>query len=174
MRCPFCRHRGNRVVDSRMSGDGATIRRRRVCSSCKKRFTTYERVEAAAPMVVKKDNRREPYDRGKVIAGLTKALEKRPVSMATIEQVADRIETAAAESGEREIASSFIGSAVMNELRLIDQVAYVRFASVYRSFKDIEEFMHELQDLIERRKQETGESPRGDGARGRDKKGASA
>jgi transcriptional repressor NrdR len=176
MRCPFCRHRGNRVVDSRMSGDGATIRRRRVCSSCKRRFTTYERVEETAPMVVKKDNRREPYDRNKVIAGLTKALEKRPVSIETIEQIADRIEGAAAESGEKEIASSFIGSAVMNELRLVDQVAYVRFASVYRSFKDIEEFMRELQDLIERRKQETGEPSRAsEGAsRGRDKKGAPA
>ncbi|HJU29571.1 MAG TPA: transcriptional regulator NrdR, partial [Candidatus Binataceae bacterium] len=168
MRCPFCRHRGNRVVDSRMSGDGATIRRRRVCSACKRRFTTYERVEETAPMVVKKDSRREPYDRNKVIAGLTKALEKRPVSMQTIEQIADRIETAAAESGEKEIASSFIGSAVMNELRRIDQVAYVRFASVYRSFKDIEEFMRELQDLIERRKQEAGDPSRASaGPRGR-------
>ena len=171
MRCPFCRHRGNRVVDSRMSGDGATIRRRRVCSSCKRRFTTYERVEEAAPMVVKKDNRREPYDRNKVIAGLTKALEKRPVSMGTVELIADRIEAAAAEKGEKEIPSSFIGSAVMNELRLIDQVAYVRFASVYRSFKDIEEFMRELEDLLERRKQEAGETSRAnEGARGRDKK----
>lgn len=126
-------------------------------------------------MVVKKDSRREPYDRNKVIAGLTKALEKRPVSMQTIEQIADRIETAAAESGEKEIASSFIGSAVMNELRRIDQVAYVRFASVYRSFKDIEEFMRELQDLIERRKQEAGDPSRaGEGSRGRDKKGAPA
>jgi transcriptional repressor NrdR len=175
MRCPFCRHRGNRVVDSRMSGDGATIRRRRMCSSCKRRFTTYERVEEAAPMVVKKDNRREPYDRNKVIAGLTKACEKRPVSMQTIGQVADRIEAAVAESGDKEVASSFIGSAVMNELHRVDQVAYVRFASVYRSFKDIEEFMRELEDLIERRKQETGEGLRAsESMRARDKKGPPA
>lgn len=154
MRCPFCRDRGNRVVDSRMSGDGTTIRRRRMCSSCKRRFTTYERVEEAAPMVVKKDNRREPYDRTKVIAGVVKACEKRPVSMEAIEQLADRIEAAVAERGGKEVPSSFIGSAVMNELHRLDQVAYVRFASVYRSFKDIEEFMHELEELIQRRKQE--------------------
>jgi len=136
-----------------MSGDGATIRRRRVCSACKRRFTTYERVEESAPMVVKKDNRREPFDRAKIIAGIKKACEKRPVSMETIEEMADRIETAVAESGGKEIPSSFIGSAVMNELHRVDQVAYVRFASVYRSFKDIYEFMHELEDLIRLRKE---------------------
>ena len=152
MRCPFCRHRGNRVVDSRMSGDGSTIRRRRMCSSCKRRFTTYERVEEAAPMVVKKDSRREPYERHKVIAGIKRACEKRPVSMETIEEIADRIEAAAAELGGKEVPSDFIGGAVMNELHEIDQVAYVRFASVYRSFKDIDEFMHELEDLIRLRK----------------------
>jgi transcriptional repressor NrdR len=154
MRCPFCRDRRSRVVDSRMSGDGAMIRRRRMCSSCKRRFTTYERVEEAAPMVVKKDNRREPYERNKVIAGVVKACEKRPVSMEAIEQLTDRIETAVAERGGKEVPSSFIGSAVMSELHRLDQVAYVRFASVYRSFKDIEEFMHELEELIQRRKQE--------------------
>src|SRR5215469_5996266 len=156
MRCPFCRGRQNRVVDSRMSTDAATIRRRRMCSSCKRRFTTYERVEEAAPMVVKKDNRREPYERSKVIAGVVKACEKRPVSMEAVEQLADRIEAALAERGGKEVPSSFIGSAVMNELHRLDQVAYVRFASVYRSFKDIEEFMHELEELIQRRKQEPG------------------
>src|SRR5271168_3652381 len=160
MRCPFCRHRGNRVVDSRMSGDGSTIRRRRMCYSCKRRFTTYERVEEAAPMVVKKDNRREPYDRLKVIAGIKRACEKRPVSMETIEQIADRIEAAAAELGGKEVPSSFVGTAVMNELHGIDQVAYVRFASVYRSFKDIDEFMHELEDLIRLRKDGALEPPR--------------
>jgi transcriptional repressor NrdR len=160
MRCPFCRHRGNRVVDSRMSGDGATIRRRRVCSACKRRFTTYERVEESAPMVVKKDNRREPFDRAKIIAGIKKACEKRPVSMESIEEMADRIETAVAESGGKEIPSSFIGSAVMNELHGADQVAYVRFASVYRSFKDIEEFMHELEDLIRLRKENAPDASR--------------
>jgi transcriptional repressor NrdR len=137
-----------------MSSDGLTIRRRRMCASCKRRFTTYERVEEAAPMVVKKDNRREPYDRAKVIAGITKACEKRPVSMETIEQIADRIEAAVAERGDKEVLSSFVGTAVMNELHGIDQVAYVRFASVYRSFKDIGEFMRELEELIERRKED--------------------
>jgi transcriptional repressor NrdR len=158
MRCPFCHHRGNRVVDSRLSGDGTAIRRRRVCDSCKRRFTTYERVDEIAPMVVKKDDRREPFDRSKIIAGLKRACEKRPVSMETIEQIADRVEAAVLERGEREVRSSVIGSLVMNELRQIDQVAYVRFASVYRSFKDIDEFMHELEDLIRRRNRDA--SPR--------------
>src|SRR5271155_5493644 len=152
MRCPFCRHKGNRVVDSRMSGDGATIRRRRVCSACKKRFTPYERVEESAPMVVKKDGRREPFDRAKIIAGLKRACEKRAVSVETIEQIANRIETAFSEQRDGEVRSSAIGSTVMTELHKIDQVAYVRFASVYRSFKDIDEFMHELEDLINQRK----------------------
>src|SRR5271156_3901212 len=171
MRGPFCRHRGNRVVDSRLSGGGATIRRRRMCSSCKRRFTTYERVEESAPMVVKKDNRREPFDRAKIVSGLKKACEKRPVSMETIEQIADRIEAAVAEQNGREVLSSVIGSAIMNELHRVDQVAYVRFASVYRSFKDIDEFMHELEDLIRLRKQESS-SP--SISRGRDKKAESA
>jgi transcriptional repressor NrdR len=135
-----------------MSGDGSTIRRRRMCASCKRRFTTYERVEEAAPMVVKTDSRREPYDRHKVIAGIKRACEKRPVSMEKIEEIADRIEAAAAELGGKEVPSDFIGTAVMNELHEIDQVAYVRFASVYRSFKDIDEFMRELEDLIRLRK----------------------
>ena len=153
MRCPFCRNRKNRVVDSRMSNDGMIIRRRRACSACKRRLTTYERVGEAAPMVVKKDGRREPFDRAKIIGGLKRACEKRPVSMETIEQIANSIETTMAEQGDREVASNAIGAAVMNELHKIDQVAYVRFASVYRSFKDIDEFMHELEDLINQRKQ---------------------
>ncbi len=168
MRCPFCRHRGNRVIDSRLSGDGATIRRRRVCSSCKRRFTTRERVEETTPVVVKKDGRREPFDRAKIIAGLTRACEKRPVSMQTIEEIADRIEAQATESAAREVPTSEIGTAVMNELHGIDQVAYVRFASVYRSFKDIDEFMHELEDLIRLRKEGQSGEPE---ARPRDKKG---
>jgi transcriptional repressor NrdR len=143
-----------------MSGDGATIRRRRMCAKCKRRFTTYERVEEAAPVVVKKDSRREPYDRAKLTAGIKRACEKRPVSMETIEQIADRIEAAAAERGGKEVSSSFIGTAVMNELHAIDQVAYVRFASVYRSFKDIDEFMHELEDLIRLRKGVIADSER--------------
>jgi transcriptional repressor NrdR len=153
MRCPFCRHRGNRVIDSRLANDGMLIRRRRACGACKRRFTTYERVEEAAPMVVKKDDRREPFDRAKIVAGLKRACEKRPVSMETIEQIANNIETAMTEQSEREVPSSAVGAAVMNELHKIDQVAYVRFASVYRQFKDIDEFMHELEDLINQRKQ---------------------
>jgi transcriptional repressor NrdR len=167
MRCPFCRHRGNRVIDSRLSNDGMLIRRRRACSACKRRFTTYERVEEAAPMVVKKDGRREPFDRVKIIAGLKRACEKRPVSMETIDQIANHIETTMAEQSEREVASTVIGSAVMNELHKIDQVAYVRFASVYRQFKDIDEFMHELEDLINQRKQTSASragEKKGDGA----------
>jgi transcriptional repressor NrdR len=134
------------------------IRRRRICASCKRRFTTYERVEEVAPMVVKKDDRREPYDRAKIVAGLKKACEKRPVSMETIEQVADRIEATALERGEKEIPSAFIGQAIMDELHEIDQVAYVRFASVYRSFKDINEFMKELEELMHRRQQNSSTS----------------
>src|ERR1700686_5359778 len=153
MRCPFCRHRGNRVIDSRLSNDGMLIRRRRACSACKRRFTTYERVEEAAPMVVKKEGRREQFDRAKIIAGLKRACEKRPVSMETIEQIANNIETTMTAQSDRGAAASVIGSALMNELHKIDQVAYVRFASVYRQFKDIDEFMHELEDLIKERKQ---------------------
>jgi transcriptional repressor NrdR len=168
MRCPFCRNRGNRVIDSRLSNDGALIRRRRACSACKRRFTTYERVEEAAPMVVKKDGRREVFDRLKIIAGIKRACEKRPVSMETIEQIANHIETTMAEQSDREVASTVIGSAVMNELHKIDQVAYVRFASVYRQFKDIDEFMHELEDLINQRKLTPGPraagEKKGDGA----------
>src|SRR5215469_7783562 len=152
MRCPFCRHRGNRVVDSRLANDSTLIRRRRMCTSCKRRFTTYERVEEATPMVVKKDDRREPFDRAKIVGGLKRACEKRPVSMETIDQITSRIEANLAEQGDREVASKEIGEAVMKELHKIDQIAYVRFASVYRSFKDIDEFMHELEDLISQRK----------------------
>ncbi len=169
MRCPFCHRDGNRVIDSRVSGEGSTIRRRRRCGSCGRRFTTYERIEEVAPMVVKKDNRREPYDRAKIVAGLKKACEKRPVSMETIEQIADRIEAGLLERGDKEVASSVIGSAVMSELHEIDQVAYVRFASVYRSFKDINEFMQELEELIKRR-QETAAAE----SRLKDKKGGTA
>jgi transcriptional repressor NrdR len=118
-----------------------------MCSACKRRFTTYERVEESAPMVVKKDNRREPFDRAKIVSGLKKACEKRPVSMETIEQIADRIEAALAEQGGREVLSSVIGSAIMNELHRVDQVAYVRFASVYRRFEDVQAFREEIERL---------------------------
>jgi len=152
VKCPFCRELDNRVIDSRLSKDGGMVRRRRECSGCSRRFTTYERVEETTPMVVKKDGRRENYDRLKVINGLKRACEKRPVSVDTIEAIADRIERGLQERGEKEIPSSAIGESTMRELHDIDQVAYVRFASVYRSFKDIGEFMVELEELLKERK----------------------
>jgi transcriptional repressor NrdR len=152
MKCPFCHETDNRVIDSRLSKDSNMIRRRRECNSCSRRFTTYERVEEMMPLVVKKDGRRENYDRTKIINGLKRACEKRPVSIDTIEAVADRIERGLQERGEKEIPASVIGEALMRELHDIDQVAYVRFASVYRSFKDIGEFMAELEELIQERK----------------------
>ncbi len=153
MKCPFCRDLDNKVIDSRLSKDGDIIRRRRECLQCRRRFTTYERVEEMLPMIVKKDDRREIYDRMKVVAGLKKACEKRPVSMVAIEQVADQIERMLQERGEKEVSSSVIGEAIMRELYALDKVAYVRFASVYRSFRDLNEFLHELEELMrERRK----------------------
>jgi transcriptional repressor NrdR len=148
MRCPFCSATEDKVVDTRPSDDEQTIRRRRECIACGKRFTTYERVDEALPMVVKKDARREPYDRAKVVAGLHKACEKRPVSAARIEEVADEIERNLRELGEKEVPSSKIGDAVLSRLRHIDDVAYLRFASVYLPFKDAGEIMHEVQRLI--------------------------
>ena len=150
MKCPFCGYLDSKVVDSRPDKGGATIRRRRECESCGKRFTTHERVEDILPLVLKKDGRRESFDRLKLIVGIQKACEKRPVSVEQIEQMVDRLETRLQESGEREVPSTVIGEWVMNELHQIDQVAYVRFASVYRSFKDISEFMLELQDLLQK------------------------
>ena len=152
MKCPYCHDLQNRVIDSRLTQDESVIRRRRECEHCARRFTTYERVEEMLPMVVKKDGRREIYDRMKIVAGLTKACEKRPVSSEAIEQVVDRIERGLQERGEKEIPSSVIGEAIMRELHKLDQVAYVRFASVYRDFKDVGEFMRELEDLIKQRR----------------------
>jgi transcriptional repressor NrdR len=152
MKCPFCHETDNRVIDSRLSKDSNMIRRRRECSKCNRRFTTYERVEEMMPLVVKKDGRREGYDRMKIINGLKRACEKRPVSINTIESIADRIERSLQERGEKEIPSSVIGEATMRELHHTDEVAYVRFASVYRSFKDINEFMAELEELLNERK----------------------
>jgi transcriptional repressor NrdR len=165
MRCPFCHATESRVIDSRVSKDGNIIRRRRECLKCSRRFTTYERVEEMMPLVVKKDGRREAYDRIKVVNGLKRACEKRPVSINTIEAIADRIERALQERGDKEIPSSVIGEAAMRELHDADQVAYVRFASVYRSFKDINEFMVELEELLKERKGLTGAKE------GREKKG---
>jgi len=150
MKCPFCTSPDSKVVDSRPDKGGAAIRRRRECESCGKRFTTHERVEEMLPLVTKKDGRREPFDRLKIIAGIQKASEKRPVSTETIERLVDRLEARMQEWGEREAPSTTIGEWVMNELHDIDEVAYVRFASVYRSFKDINEFMAELQDLLKK------------------------
>jgi len=148
MKCPFCRDLENKVIDSRLSKDGDIIRRRRECLRCERRFTTYERVEEMLPMIVKKDGRREVYDRLKVIAGLKKACEKRPVSMEAIELNADRIERILQERGDKEVSSSVIGEGIMRALYDLDKVAYVRFASVYRQFKDISQFMDEVKGLI--------------------------
>jgi transcriptional repressor NrdR len=151
MRCPFCSHIENRVIDSRLSRDGDVTRRRRECARCERRFTTYERVEEILPLVVKKDGRRETYDRLKVLAGLKKASEKRPISIATIEEVADRIERSLQNLGDKEVPSATIGEEVMRQLYDLDKVAYVRFASVYRSFQDLDAFMQELKELIDER-----------------------
>ena len=148
MKCPFCSHDDTRVVDSRLGKEGNNIRRRRECIDCERRFTTYERVEETLPLVIKKDGRREAFDRQKIISGIQRACEKRPVSIATIEKVVDQMELSLQESGEKEIDASRIGEAVLTALQSIDEVAYVRFASVYRQFRDINEFMSELKDIL--------------------------
>jgi transcriptional repressor NrdR len=148
MKCPFCPKDESKVIDSRVSKDGGIIRRRRECEGCGKRFTTYERVEEPLPAVAKKDGRREAFDRAKIAAGIRKACEKRPVSTETIDSLVDRVERWALELGETEVSSTAIGGRVMGELQGLDEVAYVRFASVYRSFKDIGEFMKELGELL--------------------------
>lgn len=153
MKCPFCNHSKTRVVDSRLGRDKDTIRRRRECLSCRKRFTTSERSEDDLPLVVKKDGRRETFNRLKIFNGLKKACEKRPISINMIEKVVNRIELHCQERGERELKSSEIGERVMEELHTLDGVAYVRFASVYRQFKDIREFMDELKDLLEKKEE---------------------
>lgn len=146
MKCPFCQYLDTKVIDSRLAKEGDIIRRRRECDQCQKRFTTYERVEETLPLVVKKDGRREPFDRNKLVNGLLKACEKRPVSIDVIQKTVDRIEARLIEKGEKEIPSSALGEEVMSELKNLDDVAYVRFASVYRSFKDIGEFMDLIKD----------------------------
>ena len=148
MRCPYCSSIDNKVVDSRMGKEGDAIRRRRECLQCEGRFTTYERVEEVLPSVIKKDGRREPYDRLKILSGLKKACEKRPISVEVLDKTVDEIEKALQEKGLKEIPSTVIGEEVMERLQKLDEVAYVRFASVYRSFKDINEFMHELKDIL--------------------------
>jgi len=150
LRCPFCRNMDDRVIDSRLSKDGDLIRRRRECAHCQRRFTTYERVEETLPLVIKKDGRRELFDRGKILTGLQKACEKRPISVTILEKLIERIEQRLQESGEREILSREIGEQIMLELQNLDEIAYVRFASVYRSFKDVNEFMNEVKELLEK------------------------
>lgn len=154
MKCPFCNDPESKVLDSRMSKEMDTIRRRRECLKCGKRFTTAERLEEGLPLVVKKDDRREVFDRTKILNGLNKACEKRPISITNIEKIVSRIEYNLLEKGEREIKATEIGEMVMDELRKLDEIAYVRFASVYRQFKDINEFMEELKDLLLKKDEE--------------------
>ena len=148
MKCPFCAHLGDKVVDSRESKEGEVIRRRRECLDCGRRFTSYERIDEIPYMVIKKDGSRERFERQKLISGLLKACEKRPVSVAALEAVADRVEATLQERAEREMGTDEVGRLVMDELKHLDKVAYVRFASVYRHFRDIGEFMSELKDLL--------------------------
>jgi len=153
MKCPYCTKINNKVVDSRLSKDGHTIRRRRECLECRRRFTTYEKLEEILPMVVKKDGRREPFNREKIIAGINKACQKRPVSITKIEEFVDSLELYFQELGKKEVESTEIGERVINNLKQWDEVAYVRFASVYRQFKDINEFMIELQGILKSRRE---------------------
>ena len=151
MKCPFCGHLHDKVVDSRESKEGEAIRRRRQCLGCQRRFTSYERIDEIPYMVVKKDGRRERFDRQKVLAGVLKACEKRPVSMIQLETIADNAEVMVQDSSEREVSTRALGEMIMNELKNLDKVAYVRFASVYLDFKDVQEFMSELKDLLKNR-----------------------
>jgi transcriptional repressor NrdR len=151
MTCPFCGHREDRVIDSRESKEGDNIRRRRECLKCERRFTTYERSDEVPYMVVKRDGRREKFDRQKVIEGLLKACQKRPVSMARLAEIVDEIEAMLGDTPDREISTTQIGEMLMEQLRSLDKIAYVRFASVYRDFQDVEAFLVELKDLLQRR-----------------------
>ncbi len=152
MRCPFCGNIEDRVIDSRMSKEGDVIRRRRECLKCERRFTSYERIEDVLPMVVKKDSRREPFDRLKILNGLKKACEKRPIPTERLEEIVNEIERRLLSLGVKEIQSEWIGEEVMNSLRDLDKVAYVRFASVYREFEDVNEFLEEVKKLFGRKK----------------------
>ena len=152
MRCPFCNHIEDKVIDSRQTKDGDVIRRRRECLKCEGRFTSYERIEDILPHIIKKDDRREPFDRQKILHGLEKACEKRPISVEAREALVKKIEKNIQAAGEKEINSSLIGEQIMDGLREIDEVAYVRFASVYRQFKDIKEFIQEIKDIAYNKK----------------------
>lgn len=152
MKCPFCGHKEDKVIDSRSSEEGRSIRRRRECLNCHRRFTTYENIEEAILMVIKKDSRREPFDRKKILAGLTKACEKRPISTQQLEELIDKIEYTLQSKFDKEVEASHIGELLMEFLYELDEVAYVRFASVYRQFKDINQFMKELKGLLNHNK----------------------
>ncbi len=153
MKCPYCTEIDNKVIDSRLSKDGRTIRRRRECIKCGRRFTTYEKLEDVLPMVVKKDGRREPFSREKITEGIKKACQKRPISMTKIEEFVDSLELYFQELGKKEVEGEEIGEKVINALKEWDAVAYVRFASVYRQFRDIGEFMEELEEILKSRKE---------------------
>jgi transcriptional repressor NrdR len=153
MRCPYCHSTNNKVIDSRPSREANAIRRRRECLNCQRRFTTYEQVEETMPLIIKKDGRRESYQRAKLYEGIKKACEKRPVSIDLIEQFLDDLEREMLESGQREMSSSWIGERVMVQLRDLDEVAYVRFASVYRHFTDATDFMKEIRQFLETRQE---------------------
>jgi len=152
MICPFCGHRHDRVVDSRESKEGDVVRRRRQCLSCDRRFTTYERIDEIPYMVVKKDGRREKFDRQKVLSGLLKACEKRPVGMARLAEIVNDVEVKLTERAERETSTTEIGEMLMERLRALDKIAYVRFASVYRDFQDVEAFVNELKNLMKQKR----------------------
>ncbi|MBX7192633.1 MAG: transcriptional regulator NrdR [Sandaracinaceae bacterium] len=149
MKCPFCGTLDNKVIDSRLSQGGEVTRRRRECEGCQRRYTTYERVEQVLPLVVKKDGRREPFDRMKILGGLHRACVKRPVSAESLERLVDDLERVLVETGDKEVSSTVVGERVMDALRELDHVAYVRFASVYRQFKDTNEFLSELSQLLQ-------------------------
>ena len=151
MKCPFCRHEEDKVIDSREATDGDAIRRRRECLKCKRRYTTYERLEETPLLVVKRDGRREPFDRKKIIGGVLKACEKRPIPLERIEALVGELEREIAQEFDREVPAEEVGERVMRRLHELDEVAYVRFASVYRSFKDINQFMKELRELLSKK-----------------------
>lgn len=149
MKCPYCGHLGDKVVDSRESKEGEAIRRRRQCLQCQRRFTSYERIDEIPYMVVKKDGRRERFDRQKVLSGLLKACERRPVSVTQLESIVEQVEQTLQESSDKEVSTTQIGEFLMSELKAVDQVAYVRFASVYRDFKDAHEFVETIRGLLD-------------------------
>jgi transcriptional repressor NrdR len=152
MNCPFCGHLKDRVVDSRETREGDVVRRRRECLGCQRRFTTYERIDEIPYMVVKKDGRREKFDRQKVLAGLLKACEKRPVPMGRLAEIVDEVEARLLDNPERELATAVVGEFLMERLRALDKIAYVRFASVYRDFQDEEAFFHELKQIMRQKR----------------------